>query len=43
MKNTDSTVAADASLGSSDILPGKFGSSDHITFDVVRKDVAGVD
>ncbi|UYZ24100.1 M28 family metallopeptidase [Mesobacillus jeotgali] len=29
---TDSTVAAGARLGNSDILPGKFGSSDHVPF-----------
>lgn len=29
---TESTVAAGARLGNSDILPGKFGSSDHVPF-----------
>lgn len=29
---TDSTVAAGARLGNSDILPGQFGSSDHVPF-----------
>lgn len=29
---TDSTTAAGARLGNSDILPGKFGSSDHVPF-----------
>lgn len=29
---TDSTVSAGARLGNSDILPGKFGSSDHVPF-----------
>jgi aminopeptidase YwaD len=29
---TDSTVAAGARLGNSDILPGTFGSSDHVPF-----------
>ncbi|WP_216827365.1 M20/M25/M40 family metallo-hydrolase [Alkalihalobacterium elongatum] len=29
---TDSTVAAGARLGNSDILPGRFGSSDHVPF-----------
>lgn len=29
---TNSTVAAGARLGNSDILPGKFGSSDHVPF-----------